>query len=312
MNLSEISNLLKTLPEIESFNYLDSGTSAVVFVAKHKNYGSVIVKVIYSDQYPDVENYIKATGQTIKGIAKVFDVIDNGEYSIVFQEIVNSVDKLNSKIKTWLTLITDYCLSEFQIQKCFSDNVYNSMSEQEKQLAQELLDDAISGMNWLQTNYHEIDSHSGNYGIVNRNGRPNFVWLDFGHLITENKIMNEKNIADKLGHTLLTKHLRKGALPGLNLVYVDKNEPNKSRQKKIMDKVSKNLNKEPYSHDPPTSPIGENKQELKNLIEAIIDEEVEELDEFNAIGGGGIVGYTLPLGLTPEKANKHMLDKRKK
>lgn len=112
------------------------------------------------------------------------------------------------------------------------------------------------------------------------------------------------DIAKKLGHTLLTKHLRKNALPGME-VYVDKGSTDKEREKKIMDKVSKNLNS---SH--PTVGLGRVDESLKVLIESIIEEELENLEEFVALGGGGIVGYTLPLGMGTEKSHKKLKNKK--
>lgn len=58
----------------------------------------------------------------------------------------------------------------------------------------------------------------------------------------QHQLSEEENIADKLGHTLATNKIRKGALPGLDKVYVSKDDPNKERSKKIVQKVAKNLN----------------------------------------------------------------------
>lgn len=123
----------------------------------------------------------------------------------------------------------------------------------------------------------------------------------------ERKKMSEKNIADKLGHTLATSKIRKNALPGLDKVYIDKNDPNTEHSKKVVKKVADNLNQ-----GKPMMGLGmidESKKALKQIIEEMVE---EELKEFNAVGGGAIVGYTLPLGMSTTPGQKKLGTKKKK
>ena len=48
----------------------------------------------------------------------------------------------------------------------------------------------------------------------------------------------------------------------------------------------------------------------KNLKEEILDE--EDLDEFNAVGTGAVVGYTLPLGMKPDYGKMGTKGKKRK
>lgn len=58
-----------------------------------------------------------------------------------------------------------------------------------------------------------------------------------------------ENVLDKMGLEKATSNVRKGALSGE--VYMDRHDHDKAHTKKVMSTVSKNLNKEPYSKDPP-------------------------------------------------------------
>jgi len=46
------------------------------------------------------------------------------------------------------------------------------------------------------------------------------------------------------------------------------------------------------------------KQKIKDVVQLMIDDILcegdRDLDEFSAVGGGGVVGYTLPLGMSPD------------
>lgn len=58
-----------------------------------------------------------------------------------------------------------------------------------------------------------------------------------------------ENVLDKMGLPKATDNIRKGALSGE--VYMDRHDTDKKRTKAVVDKVAKNLNKKPYSHNPP-------------------------------------------------------------
>lgn len=64
-----------------------------------------------------------------------------------------------------------------------------------------------------------------------------------------------ENVLDKMGLQKATGNIRKGALSGE--VYMDRHDSDKKRTKDVVSKVAKNLNKEPYSHDPPMMGIQE-------------------------------------------------------
>lgn len=67
-----------------------------------------------------------------------------------------------------------------------------------------------------------------------------------------------KNVLDKMGLSKATKNIRRGALSGE--VYMDRHDSNKKRTKQVVSKVAKNLNKKPYSHDPPKMGLQEDKK----------------------------------------------------
>jgi hypothetical protein len=79
-----------------------------------------------------------------------------------------------------------------------------------------------------------------------------------------------ENVLDDMGHKKATKSVRRGMIGG-GAVYMDRNDPNKKRTKSVMKKVSKNLNKKPYSHDPPRMGLGES---TTRLLEGKIDQAI--------------------------------------
>lgn len=80
-----------------------------------------------------------------------------------------------------------------------------------------------------------------------------------------------ENVLDDMGHTKATSSIRKGMVGG-GEVYLDRDDTNKGRSKSVVDKVAKNLNKKPYSHDPPRMGLGES---MVRLLEAKIDQEIQ-------------------------------------
>lgn len=87
--------------------------------------------------------------------------------------------------------------------------------------------------------------------------------------ITETNIKNYvnsvlENVLDKMGKKKVSKNIRRGSVSGP--VYT---EFPSSREKEVVKKVSKNLNKIPYSHDPPIMGISEdyNLNEVLEILE---------------------------------------------
>lgn len=78
-----------------------------------------------------------------------------------------------------------------------------------------------------------------------------------------------ENVLDKMGLQKATSNVRRGALSGE--VYMDRHDNDKENTKKVMAKVAKNLNKKPYSSDPPMMGLREG---VAWLIEAakLLDE----------------------------------------
>lgn len=65
-----------------------------------------------------------------------------------------------------------------------------------------------------------------------------------------------ENVLDDMGLEKATTSVRRGMIGG-GAVYMDRHDPNKKRTKDVMAKVSKNLHRKPYSHDPPRMGLGE-------------------------------------------------------
>jgi len=300
--LEKRKSILSKIKGITIGTHLGSGVVASAFVANHPSYGKVVAKVIYSDTDPDIENYKRAIGKNVRGIAKVYDVVEglDPEYTVIFQEQAISPEHLPKQMRDVITHIADFCLDQNEIETCFDDDLIDNMTPKQLDLSQEMLDDAVTGMKWLRSTPELMDSNSGNYGIVDRGGRPQFAWIDFGHII-EAKQMNE-NIADKLGHKLVTKKIRRNSLPGLDKVYADKHDSNIANTKKVIKKVAKNLNRKPGLHNPPI--MGLTEETLRKLINEMVE---KELQEFSGVAGGGVVGFTGPLGMDTDvdkKSNK--------
>ena len=74
-----------------------------------------------------------------------------------------------------------------------------------------------------------------------------------------------ENVLDDMGLEKATNSVRRGMIGG-GAVYMDRHDPNKKRTKDVMAKVAKNLNKKPYSHDPPRMGLGEGRPEDSGKI----------------------------------------------
>lgn len=105
--------------------------------------------------------------------------------------------------------------------------------------------------------------------IIGKGGSYDWKYIDPEH--TKEDMLNNlsENVLDKMGNKLATKNVRKGSVAGA--VYMDKHDSNKKRTKEVMKKVSKNLNKVPYSHDPP-------RMGLSEMIDYLLEDE-QQIDE---------------------------------
>jgi hypothetical protein len=64
-----------------------------------------------------------------------------------------------------------------------------------------------------------------------------------------------ENVLDKMGLSKATASVRRGMIGG-GEVYMDRHDSDKEGTKAVMAKVSKNLHRKPYSHNPPRMGIG--------------------------------------------------------
>lgn len=95
--------------------------------------------------------------------------------------------------------------------------------------------------------------------IVKTSSRENHDILTSGDL--------EENVLDRMGYQKATNNIRRNSIS--SEVYLDKDDPKSKRTKKVISRVAKNLNKIPYSSDPPT--MGMKKVFVyENLIEQIV------------------------------------------
>lgn len=94
----------------------------------------------------------------------------------------------------------------------------------------------------------------------------NYTWKYIDPAYTTEDMLNNlsENVLDKMGNKIATKNVRRGSVAGV--VYMDKHDQNQKNTKQIMKKVSKNLNRVPYSHNPP-------RMGLTEILDYLLEEE---------------------------------------
>lgn len=121
-----------------------------------------------------------------------------------------------------------------------------------------------------------------------------------------------ENVLDDMGHTKATSSIRKGMVGG-GEVYLDRDDANKSRSKSVVNKVAKNLNKKPYSHDPPRMGLGES---IIRLLEAKIDQEIQRYSDdpnmtafLSALKINGVLPKYVPWLISQAKDSKVLINR---
>jgi hypothetical protein len=121
-----------------------------------------------------------------------------------------------------------------------------------------------------------------------------------------------ENVLDDMGHTKATSSIRKGMVGG-GEVYLDRDDANKGRSKSVVDKVAKNLNKKPYSHDPPRMGLGES---IVRLLEAKIDQEIQRYSDdpnmtafLSALKLNGVLPKYVPWLVSQAKDSKVLINR---
>jgi hypothetical protein len=114
---------------------------------------------------PDLKIYIKAIGQDIRGVAKVFEVKGGKikmEYIVPYNNSKGSYDIDNDARYEAIQ-----CVGAGRGEECLSDK----LSDEQYELATEFLADLHSAANFIGIEPESLDTNPANYGFVNRNSR---------------------------------------------------------------------------------------------------------------------------------------------
>lgn len=84
-----------------------------------------------------------------------------------------------------------------------------------------------------------------------------------------------ENVLDDMGLKKATKSVRVNMVGG-SPIYMDRHDDSKKKTKDVMRKVSKNLHRKPYSHDPPRMGLGES---TVKLLEGKIDDAIRAAED---------------------------------
>lgn len=112
-----------------------------------------------------------------------------------------------------------------------------------------------------------------------------------------------ENVLDKMGLSKATSNIRRGALSGE--VYMDRHDSDKATTKKIVKKVARNLNKKPYSHDPPVMGLKESfiaQQNVPQLYDALMSSGLVDNETPIYINFHG--PNKLAMALSPDRSGK--------
>jgi len=132
------------------------------------------------DRTGEIQLYKDAIGQEIRGVAKVYDVRENSDGSVDI-EMEYVLPYSNSK-GAYGEAIREPRYYAIQCAGAGKDCVDNpKLSDEEYEMALGFHQDIKSAIKYFRTSGKNMDTNPGNYGFVERNGRLELVFLDFGH-----------------------------------------------------------------------------------------------------------------------------------
>jgi len=132
------------------------------------------------DRKKEIQLYKDAIGQEyIRGVAKVYNVTDNEDGSVTVEmEYILPYDNSKGAYGD----IGDARYYALQCKDTGKDCVDNpKLSDEEYEVALGFHKDIKSAAKYFRTPAKNLDDNPGNYGFVERNGRLELVFLDFGH-----------------------------------------------------------------------------------------------------------------------------------
>ena len=149
---------------------------------KSKNtYTKTIPAVQAADRKKEIQLYKDAIGQEyIRGVAKVYNVSDNEDGSVTI-EMEYILPYSNSK-----GAYGDIREPRYQALRCKGASrdcvdERGKLNDEEYEMALGFHKDIKAAAKYFRTSGNKLDDNPGNYGFVERNGRLELVFLDFGH-----------------------------------------------------------------------------------------------------------------------------------
>ena len=144
-------------------------------------YTKTISSGVAIDRRKEIQLYKDAVGQEyIRGVAKVYNVTDNEDGSVTVEmEYILPYDNSKGAYGNVREPRYHALRCKGAGKNCVDE--YDKLNDEEYEMALGFHKDIKSAAKYFRTSGNNLDDNPGNYGIAERNGRLELVFLDFGH-----------------------------------------------------------------------------------------------------------------------------------